>query len=65
MAVNLLPPDHQGRMHILAILVSVIGDHAAVGHDNLLASRVHSDAPIQVAMLFFDHFGTNIKNVAA
>lgn len=63
-AVDLLAPGHEGRMEILLALPGVVGDHAAVGDDDLEVAVVDPDAAFEVAMVLEDLAGADVEDVA-
>ena len=52
-AVDLLPPGHEGRMQVFVVLAGVVGNHAAIGDDDLEIGLVDPDAAVEVALASF------------
>ena len=63
MAVDLLPPSHEGRVQILLPFLGIVGHHAPVGHHNLQVGCVDPDAAVQVTLVLFDDFGAYVEDV--
>ena len=63
-AVNLLAQGHEGWMEIFLAFFGVVGDHAAVGDDDLKIVVVYPDSAEQAAMVFVDLPGADVEDIA-
>ena len=63
-AVDLLPPGHEGRMQVFLSLAGIVGHHAAVGDHDLQIGGVDPDAAQQVALALENLLGADVEDVA-
>src|SRR3989442_5433267 len=62
--INLLPPGSELGKEVFAFLASNVRDCLAVRLHDLETVVVHSDAPLEVALVLFDGFRSDIEDVA-
>lgn len=63
-AVNHFAPGHKRRMKVLLAFLGVVGDHPAVGDDDLKIVVVDPDPAVQVSMALVNLLWADVEDIA-